>query len=106
VAVRISADVTTPGGAFTTKTRNLSVGGVCLECAEEMSVGTRLHVLLFLVTEDVEDTTVPQLEVDGTVAWSAPGGGTEPATAGVRFDPLWAPQVAKLARFLKLITRR
>lgn len=104
IDIRLSAEVTWEGRVFTTKTRNLSVGGVCIECESELAEGAPIKVALFLVIDDVEDATRPPLQLRGTVAWSAPSDGGQPATAGIRFHGLNEMQLAGLTRFLKLVT--
>lgn len=102
--VRLSAEVTFEGRVFTTKTLNLSVGGICLECDRELTEGAPIKVSLFLVVDDVEDATLPPLHVRGTVAWSTPGEPGKLAMVGVRFQGLSEMQLGVLTRFLKLVS--
>jgi len=103
VEVRLSAEVEIGGKTFTATTRNLSIGGVCVEAHVDVTDGAELKVGLFLVFDDIEDATRPPLEMRGRVAWSAPGEGGSPTTMGIRFDSVSAPQMAGLTKFLKLI---
>lgn len=102
-AVRMSAEVTFGGRVFTAVTRDLSVGGVCLESDRLLPEGDALQVGLFLVVDDVEDATQPPLEMRGKVAWTAPGEGEQPSTMGIRFEGVSAGQLAGLTRFLRML---
>jgi hypothetical protein len=104
IDVRLSAEVMHQGRVFTATTRNLSVGGVCLESKVEVPDGAELGVGLFLVYEDVEDATRPPLSLKAKVAWSAPAespGG--PTVIGLRFEGVSPEQLEGLTRFLKKV---
>ncbi len=104
VEVRLSAEVEMDGRVHTAITRNLSVGGVCLEAHLEVADGAELKIGLFLVEDDVEDATREPLAMRGKVAWSAPGEQEgAPSTIGIRFESVSAAQMAGLTRFLKLV---
>ena len=103
IDIRLSGEITCEGRSFTTRTRNLSVGGVCIECEKELAEAAPVKLSLFLVIDDVEDATLPPLQVRGLVAWSASGEDGQPATAGIRFQGLTEMQLAGLTRFLKLV---
>ena len=102
-SVRLSAEVHYGGKVFTTTTKDLSVGGVCLESDRLLPVGNPLQVGLFLVVDDVEDATQPPLEVRGKVAWTTPGEPGQKGAMGVRFDAVSAGQMAGLTRFLRMM---
>src|SRR4051812_19683128 len=101
--VRLSAEVNHGGKVFTATTRDLSVGGVCLESDRMVPEGDACAVGLFLVVDDVEDASQPTVEIKGKVAWSAPGDEGRAATMGIRFDAVSAGQLEGLTRFLKLL---
>jgi hypothetical protein len=102
VPVRLSAEVRVGERTFTGVTRNLSLGGVCLEGELSLPEGAPLTVGLFLVIDDVEDATRPPLEITGKVAWiTAEGRGR--SILGVRFDRLAPFQTAGLTKFLNLV---
>jgi hypothetical protein len=103
VDVRLSAEVKLAGKTLTATTRNLSVGGVCIEADIAVPDGSELDVGLFLVLEDIEDASAAPVVMRGRVQWSAPGEGTQPATYGIRFESVSAPQMAALTGFLKLV---
>ena len=105
-AVSLSADVHVAGRNFTTRTRDLSAGGVCLDLEESIASGTPLTVSLFLVVEEIEDPNVPSLSFKGTIAWSKPAADGVPSTVGVKFDRISPGQLAGLTRFLKAVNTR
>jgi hypothetical protein len=104
--IRLSAEVSFSGKVFTATTRDLSVGGVCLESDRLLPEGNALTVGLFLVVDDVEDSTQPPLEMRGKVAWSTPGEGDQPGTMGVRFEGVSATQMTGLTRFLRMLPQQ
>lgn len=103
IDVRLSAEVACDGRTFTALTRNLSIGGVCLEAGAAVAEGAVLSIALFLVVDDVEDATRAPLEIRGRVAWATPGGDGEPTIVGVRFESVSALQMAGLTKFLKMV---
>jgi hypothetical protein len=103
IHVRLSAEVRSAGRAFTATTRDLSVGGVCLEADRTLGEGDAVQITLFLVVDDVEDASQPPIELRGRVAWSAPGEEGRLSTMGVRFEGLSSTQMSGLTRYLKMI---
>jgi hypothetical protein len=101
--VRLSAEVTHGGRSFTATTRDLSQGGVGLDAHQMVPEGELLQVTLFLVVDDVEDPSQPQLDVRGQVMWSVPPEEGRPGAMGIRFEGLSPAQQAGLARFLKVV---
>jgi hypothetical protein len=102
--VRLGAEVVRARGGFTCCTRNLSIGGVCLETPQLLVEGSTIQLLLFLVVDDIEDTTRAPLELRASVAWSTPANGVgEPATAGLRFESPSLQQRERIERFLDVI---
>ncbi|MSP62797.1 MAG: PilZ domain-containing protein [Myxococcales bacterium] len=102
LAVRLSAELRHGEHTFTAVTRNLSIGGVCIESDVPLKEGDALSVGLFLVVDDVEDSTRPPLELQGRVAWVTPGEQGK-AIMGVRFERLSAYQTTGLTKFLKMM---
>jgi hypothetical protein len=90
---------------FTTDatTRDLSVGGVGVECGRELPEDADLVLLLFLVLEGVEDEKTPPLAVKARVMWTAAGEAPgEPCRSGLRFEAITPAQQDWLRRFLKV----
>ncbi len=102
VPVRLSADVRVGGQSIPARTRNLSAGGVCLEGDLMLPEGEPVVVSMYLVVDDVEDATRPELEVAGRVAWVTPED-DEQWILGVRFERLSPQQAAGLTRFLQVM---
>jgi hypothetical protein len=105
VPIRLSAEVRHGEATFTATTRDLSVGGVCLEASFSLPEGDLVQVGLFLVVDDVEDASQPPLQVYGRVAWAAPAEPAEGrlATMGVRFQSMTGAQISGLTRILKVV---
>jgi Tfp pilus assembly protein PilZ len=104
IDVRLSAEVKFEGRLFTALTRNLSVGGVCLESKVTVPDGAAIGVGLFLVFDDIEDASGPPLELVAKVAWSAPAEEPgQPTVIGLRFESVSATQLEGLTRYLKSV---
>ena len=101
VPIRMSAEVHVGGLLFTATTRDLSMGGMCLESDRSVPEGAALQIGLFLVVDDVEDASQPPLELAGKVAWTAPGEEGRTGTMGIRFEGITPAQMAGLSRLLK-----
>jgi hypothetical protein len=95
----MSAEVRVAGRTFTATTRNLSVGGCCLEAAHAMPEDAAIELDLFVVVDDVEEERLPPLSVRGTVMWVAETGEIA-HVAGVRFEGMTAAQGRWLEQFL------
>jgi c-di-GMP-binding flagellar brake protein YcgR len=102
VDLRMSAEVRTKDGVFTTTTRDLSEGGAGLTSDQPLDEGQEIVLGLFLVIDDVESDT-PPLWVKGRVAWCAETDDTH-YNAGVRFEVITEEQRAWLRQVLKTIT--
>ena len=101
--LRVSAEVNYGGRLFTALTRDLSVGGVCLESDRLVPEGNALNLGLFLVVDEVEDASAAPLQMRGKVAWATPGEGGKLGSMGIRFEGVTSNQMAGLTRFLKLV---
>jgi PilZ domain-containing protein len=99
IPVRLSGEFHVGDRMVTVVTRNLSIGGACIEGALSLPEGAALTVGLFLVVDDVEDATRPPLEVAGTVAWTT-ADGSDRSLLGVRFERLSQLQIEGLSKFL------
>jgi hypothetical protein len=97
--LRISAEVRAAGQTMTGTTRNLSAGGVCVEIDRPLKEGTLLHVVLFIVEEDVELAGGANLELAGTVQWSAEA--ERGHALGIKFANVSAQHQAAIERALK-----
>src|SRR5262245_20900225 len=99
--VRLAAELTVEGKKLAGKTRNLSIGGLCVELDRPCAEGTAVRILLFVVEDDVEAEGSKGLELDATVQWVAEG--EKGYAIGVKFNPLPPPQVTLLQNALKQI---
>ena len=97
--LHLSAEVRAGKRTFTAVTRNLSVGGCCLESAHPLAERDEVDVNLFLVVDGVEDERMPPLATHGTVQWVAE---TDDAhfAAGIKFTDLNPAQTQWLEQFL------
>jgi hypothetical protein len=100
--VRLSAELRVGGTLVTGVTRNLSVGGVCVEIDRPVAEGSRLDVTLFVVENEVETEGARGLKLIGTVQWAAEG--DRGWALGLKFDALAAPQAKALENALKAIS--
>lgn len=97
--IHLSAEISTATGRFTATTRDLSVGGSCLEGGYPFEEGAEIDLSLFVVVDGIEDSSTPPLRTRGIVQWTAENEDAPAATrhlAGVRFDHLTEDQRAWL----------
>ena len=104
--VRLGAEVRHGGRTFTARTRDLSVAGVAIDSDHHLPEGSALQIGLFIVVDEVEDSSYTPLEVRGKVAWAAPSEGLGPGAMGIRFDALSPGQVAGVNRYLRMASRK
>jgi PilZ domain len=97
--IRLSAELRLDGKLVTGVTRNLSVGGVCVELDRPVAEGAVLKLILFVVENDVETEGLRGLEVDGTVQWAAEA--DRGWAIGVKFAPLNAAQTKAVTNALR-----
>jgi hypothetical protein len=69
--IRLSAEIRRETARITGTTRNLSIGGVCVEIDRPIEEGTSLALTLFIVEEGIETEGARGLELKGTVQWLA-----------------------------------
>ena len=101
--VRLSAELRVGNSLVTGVTRNLSVGGVCIEIDRPVAEGSRLELTLFVVENEVETEGLRGLKVAGTVQWAAEG--DRGWALGLKFDPLTPAQVKSLQNALQTIAQ-
>ena len=97
--VRLSAEVTTPERTFTATTRNLSVGGCCVESPYRLVEESEIRVDLFVVFDGIEDERMPPLTTRCSVQWAAETDEGVHA-AGVQFIGMTEAQAKWLQSFL------
>ena len=97
--LRISAEVRVQGQTMTGMTRNLSAGGVCVEIDRPIKEGTLIQVVLFVVEDDVELASGANLELAGTIQWTAEA--DRGHALGIKFGNLTAQQKTAIERALK-----
>ncbi|HUH02199.1 MAG TPA: PilZ domain-containing protein [Kofleriaceae bacterium] len=97
--IHLSAEIFTGTSRFTATTRDLSVGGSCVEGGYPFEEGSEVDVSLFVVVDGIEDDATPPLRTRGVVQWTAENEDA-PANArhlaGLRFDHLTEAQHAWL----------
>lgn len=98
--IRLSAEVHAGDRVFTATTRNMSVGGCCLESAYPLAEDAELRLDLFMVYDGIEDERMPPLTVGGAVQWAAPTDDEQLHLAGVRFSQITEAQTRWLEQFL------
>jgi hypothetical protein len=99
--IRLSAEVKVDAHRVTGTTRNLSVGGVCVELDRPVAEGKLLQLTLFIVEDDVESEGVRGLDLTGTVQWLAEG--SPKYAVGIKFGNLTTAQSAALANAIKAV---
>jgi len=99
--IRLSAELRVEGRVITGTTKNLSLGGLCVEIDRPLQESSLVRLTLFVVEEDVETEGARGLELTGTVQWTAEG--DRGYSIGVRFGTLNAAQQTALANALKAV---
>lgn len=97
--VRLSAEVKLESARLTGTTRNLSVGGVCIEIDRPIVEGAQLQLTLFMVEDGIETEGARGLELVGTVQWTAEA--DRGYALGIKFDNLTARQTSSLTNALR-----
>jgi hypothetical protein len=69
--IRLSVELQLDGRTTTGTTRNVSVGGICIELERRLTEGSYLAFKLFLVEDDIESDDEKPLDLVGTVQWAA-----------------------------------
>ncbi len=99
--IRLSAEIRASGELITGVTRNLSIGGVCLETHRPLEEGAALALTLFLVEDEIEVEGGRGLDLRVRVQWTADA--ERGYAAGVKFIDLTPAQQAALAKALQVI---
>ena len=99
--IRLSAEVRIGGALVTGVTRDLSLGGVCLELDRAIAEKSLVRLTLFVVEDDIETEGARGLELTGTVQWAAEG--DRGYAIGLKFGTLTAAQSTALANALKAV---
>ena len=99
--IRLSAELKVDALRLTGTTRNLSVGGVCVEIDRPIPEGKLIRMTLFVVEDDVETEGARGLDLTGTVQWLAEG--DRNYAVGIKFGNLNAAQTTALTNALKAV---
>ena len=101
--IRLSAEIDLGGGALAAAvTRDLSLGGACVESAHRLEDGADLQLSLFVVVDGIEEASLPPLRVRASVQWTAENEDAPLEArhiAGLKFAPLSEAESAWLSRF-------
>lgn len=100
-SLRLGAELKVEGHTVTGTTRNLSLGGLCLELDRPLKEGAFIRMTLFLVEDDVEAEGARGLDLTGTVQWMAEG--DRGYAVGVKFGNLTTTQTAALKNALSAV---
>ncbi len=100
-ALRLSAELLVAGKVVTGTTRNLSMGGVCVEIDRPVGEGAALTLRLFLVEDDIEAAESRELELMGKVQWMAEA--DRGYAVGIQFQNLSGTQMNALIGALKTL---
>ena len=107
--LHLSAELILGDNIFTAVTRDLSVGGCCLESAYGLPEGAIIELSLFLVVDGLEDADTPPLVVGARVQWTAQNEDAEVESrhlSGLRFEDVTAEQQSWLENFLSRQTAK
>lgn len=99
--IRLSAELKVDALRLTGTTRNLSIGGVCVEIDRPIPEGKLIRMTLFVVEDDVETEGARGLDLTGTVQWLAEG--DRNYAVGIKFGNLNTAQTTALTNALKAV---
>lgn len=100
-AIRLSAELKLDAHTVTGTTRNLSLGGVCVEIDRPVVEGKLIRLTLFIVEDDIEAEGARGLDVTGTVQWTAES--ERGYAVGIKFGKLTGAQETALGNALKAV---
>lgn len=95
---RLDVELTAEGKKHTVRSRNLSLGGMYIDCAFRLPIGAAVNLRFHLPTQP------EAVEVAGDVRWLVQKPGSEEVGIGVRFQGLRARDVWALNRFFQTST--
>jgi PilZ domain len=98
-SMRFAAEVNFGDRRITASTRDISVGGCAIVGAVSLPENTHVQVGIYVVVDDIEESSIPPLEVLATVQWSAETDAADPEhrySAGLKFSGLTDEQSAWL----------
>ena len=104
--LRIAAEISYGDRQFTAVTRDMSAGGCCITAAYPLTELTTVQLNLFVVVDDVEEATMPALEVRAIVQWAAENDDApteQRHVAGLRFEGITDAQQQWLQGVLERI---
>lgn len=99
--IRLSAELKVDAHVVTGTTRNLSMGGVCIEIDRPVKEGKLIRMTLFVVEDDVEAEDARGLDLTGTVQWMAEA--DRGYAVGIKFGNLNASQSSALTNALRTV---
>ncbi len=99
--IRLSAELKVEARTVTGTTRNLSIGGVCVELDRPVAEGKELRLTLFIVEDDVEAEGTRGLDLTGTVQWTAEA--DRGYAIGIKFGALSPAQKTALTNALRAL---
>jgi hypothetical protein len=100
-SVRLAAELRVGSLTAAGTTRDVSVGGVCVELARQFPEGTAVQVVLFVVEDDIESADQRTLVLEASVQWSAEA---ETGYAhGLKFAETDAAKLTALANALRAL---
>jgi uncharacterized protein (TIGR02266 family) len=94
LSISVEVDFGSENNFYSARTRDISVGGLFIECDIALPIGTRLRVDLKFLQR--------QLHAEGEVTWVLLGEGDQPAGMGVRFVDLPPAAVKNVEGFMAL----
>ncbi len=94
LSIAVEIDIGSENNFYSARTRDISVGGLFIECDVALPIGTRLRVDLKFLKR--------QLHADAEVTWVLLGEGDQAVGMGVRFTDLPASSVKNIEEFMAL----
>ena len=100
-ALALAAELRTPSFRTAGTTRNVSVGGVCVEIDRELKDGEQLDLSLYVVEDDIEAEGKTTLDLRATVQWCAEA--DRGYAVGLKFVDPPPQKLAMLERVLAML---
>ena len=103
-SIRFAAEVQHGPNQITATTRNLSVGGACLELDRALPEGAELDLALFVIEDDIESVGGSRLAMRACVQWATePEPGQRVYQVGIKWLAPTPQQLAALQRALRAV---